>query len=173
MSVNAVIDYLLSKIDDEAGDSITNLKIQKLLYYCQGWHLSQFGMPLFNEELQAWPHGPVTPPAYQRLKRYGNQSVDPQAVVSDPMSDLSEESRSLIDQVWALYGWRSASELRNMTHQERPWKEAWAAGPEQNTPLDQTVMREFFDEEGRRQLEAAEPAPLPESDVPWAAGVAA
>jgi uncharacterized phage-associated protein len=43
--------HLLSRIKPEQGDSITHLKLQKLLYYCQGWHLAAFGTPIFREDV--------------------------------------------------------------------------------------------------------------------------
>ena len=49
----------------EAQDPVTNLKLQKLLYYAQGWYLAFFDEPLFDERIEAWLHGPVVPPIYQ------------------------------------------------------------------------------------------------------------
>ena len=43
------------------GELVSNLKLQKLLYYVQGFHLAVFGEPLFEEEIEAWMYGPVVP----------------------------------------------------------------------------------------------------------------
>ena len=62
-------DYFLSKIDEDAGDVITNLKLQKLVYYAQGFSLALCGRPLFAERIEAWQHGPVCPLFSQSTKR--------------------------------------------------------------------------------------------------------
>jgi len=47
------------------GEPITNLKLQKLLYYCQGWHLAYHEKVLFSDPIQAWVHGPAVPNVYR------------------------------------------------------------------------------------------------------------
>ena len=47
------------------GDDVTNLKVQKLVYYAQGFYLALNGKPLFNNDIKAWAHGPVVPELYQ------------------------------------------------------------------------------------------------------------
>ena len=53
------------------GDLMTNLRLQKLLYFAQGWHLARFGRPLFDASIEAWPYGPVVPEVYRAYKEYG------------------------------------------------------------------------------------------------------
>jgi uncharacterized phage-associated protein len=66
-----VANYFLSKADPEAGDVISNLKLQKLLYYAQGFHLAIYGERLFIEQIKAWKHGPVVPDIYHHFKKHG------------------------------------------------------------------------------------------------------
>ena len=54
-----VAAYILAKQDDDSGDLISNLKLQKLAYYAQGFCLAMHGRPLFPEAIKAWKHGPV------------------------------------------------------------------------------------------------------------------
>ncbi|KJV77587.1 hypothetical protein RHORCCE3_2148 [Rickettsia hoogstraalii str. RCCE3] len=56
-----VANYFLVLVDREAGDSITQLKLQKLIYFAQGIYLALFDKVLFEEEIKAWKHGPVVP----------------------------------------------------------------------------------------------------------------
>ncbi|MDB6118895.1 MAG: putative prophage protein, partial [Verrucomicrobiaceae bacterium] len=71
-----VAKYFLSKADaDEAGDVISNLKLQKLLYYAQGFHLALTGAPLFEEDIQAWVHGPVVREVWQAFNQYGANGI--------------------------------------------------------------------------------------------------
>ena len=63
-----VARYFLAQSDDDAGDIISNLKLQKLLYYAQGVTLALTGKPLFSDPIEAWQHGPVVPSVYRLYK---------------------------------------------------------------------------------------------------------
>ncbi len=103
---------------DSGGELITNLKLQKLLYYQQGFHLAVFGTPLFEESIEAWAYGPVVPQVYQIYKKYGNQGLK---FKGEPIS-LEEKEEDLFNEVMNVYGSYSAIGLMNMTHSETPWK---------------------------------------------------
>ena len=62
-----VANYFRWRVDYDAGDNITALKLQKLCYYAQAWHLAFTGEPLFEEEFQAYDHGPLN---YELWKFY-------------------------------------------------------------------------------------------------------
>lgn len=66
-----VAKYFLSKVEEDIGDGISNLKLQKLVYYAQAYHLAMYGEPLFGERVEAWEHGPVVPELYREYKIYG------------------------------------------------------------------------------------------------------
>ena len=140
VDISTASNYFLSQADEEAGDVISNLKLQKLLYYAQGFHLALFNAPLFEDEVQAWLHGPVVPNAYHLYKQHGSGAI-PRPEGFDPRS-LNEETRSLLDEVYNVYGQYSAWKLRNMTHVETPWVAAYAEGG--GTPISHAAMREFF-----------------------------
>lgn len=57
------------------GDNLTNLRLQKLLYYEQGYHLAQFGTPLFDEQIEAWMYGPVVPSVYEHYHSNGSKPL--------------------------------------------------------------------------------------------------
>ncbi len=117
-----IAEYFLSKIDLECGDLISNLKLQKLIYYAQGFSLALFNKPLFSEEIEAWTHGPVIPSLYHEYKGYGSASI-PESENVD-LSMFSDDEKELLDEVYSVYGQFSAWKLRNMTHEEQPWIEA-------------------------------------------------
>lgn len=73
-----ITDWILSKIDFDAGDTISPLKLQKLLYYCQAWHITIFDEKIINEDFEAWAHGPVLRSVYKRFAgfHYMNESID-------------------------------------------------------------------------------------------------
>lgn len=111
---------IVCKTDVLHGDTISNLKLQKLLYYMQGFHLAWFGTPLFGERMEAWTYGPVVPVVFQEFKRYKQRAINPERY-SDTLVLLGEEQQ-LFDRVYSEYNRFSAVTLMNMTHTEGPWK---------------------------------------------------
>ena len=69
MAYNAIdiAKKIICKTDVEHGDTLSNLKLQKLLYYMQGFHLAFFDEPFFNESIEAWTYGPVVPVVFCQL----------------------------------------------------------------------------------------------------------
>ncbi len=64
-----IADYFIW-LANNTGSFISNLKLQKLVYYAQAWYLAIHDQPLFNEEFEAWIHGPVIPVLYQKYKTF-------------------------------------------------------------------------------------------------------
>ena len=60
LSCHDVAKYFLALTDEDAGDLISNLKLQKLVYYAQGFHLALFDTPMFGEPIEAWTHVPLS-----------------------------------------------------------------------------------------------------------------
>ena len=65
-----IADYFV-RLANETGDYISNLKLQKLVYYAQAWYLAISDEALFEEDFEAWVHGPVIPELYQEYKSFG------------------------------------------------------------------------------------------------------
>ena len=64
-------------VDMGHGDElISNLKLQKLLYYAQGCVLAITGNILFNDDIEAWEHGPVVPTIYHLYKTFGRSGIE-------------------------------------------------------------------------------------------------
>jgi len=130
-----IAEYFLSLNDPDAGDVMTNLHLQKLLYYAQGWHGALFHRPLFAEPLEAWMHGPVVPSVYYGYPRTGPLTGDTRF---DPQQ-LDPDTRAFLDEVYAVYGQFSAWKLRNLILTEPPWRE---------TPTGQAIspdhLQQFF-----------------------------
>lgn len=122
MAYNAIdiAKKIICCTDVEHGDAVTNLKLQKLLYYMQGFHLAFFGAPLFNEAIEAWTYGPVVPVVFQEFRKYKKRAINP-----DNYHDglvLSDEQQRMFDMVYSEYNRFSAVTLMKMTHTEGPWK---------------------------------------------------
>jgi len=147
MPSNAVADYFLVLTDTNAGDSITNLKMQKLAYYGQAWHLALKGEPIFHDPIQAWPHGPVVPSLYHRFKGNGWSSIDPMKLATDPFDDLPPCVRGVLDQVYSSYGGFTGKQLEAMAHAESPWLDARGDTPpleKSNAVITHDAMRDFY-----------------------------
>jgi uncharacterized phage-associated protein len=90
------------------------VKLHKLLYYCQGWHLALTGQPLFGEEIEAWANGPVVA-EFWRDKKYQRAAPDP--------TDLDDKMVRTVEFVVSRYGAFSGVDLIRLTHAEKPWRE--------------------------------------------------
>ena len=69
-----VANYFLWLAND-IGSFVSNLKLQKLVYYAQAWHLALYDCPLFDEDFQAWIHGPVIPELFEKYQHFGWQPI--------------------------------------------------------------------------------------------------
>ena len=118
-----VAQYILSKQDVAAEDTISNLKLQKLVYYAQGFTLAMTNEPLFNEKIEAWDHGPVVPALYHEYKGYKGGSIPPPAEedIQKVQGIFSDQQKEIIDEVLDVYGQFSAWKLRNLSHEDEPW----------------------------------------------------
>jgi uncharacterized phage-associated protein len=103
--------------DDESG--ISNLKLQKLLYYAKGFHQAIFEESLYPEKLWAWTYGPVVPETYHEYKKYGAGPITESEY--NPSEKFNEEQLELLNEVWSVFGQFSAWKLRDMSHNEKPW----------------------------------------------------
>lgn len=112
------IARLLLSMADESGDPMSNMKIQKMLYYQQGYHLAYFDTPLFDEEIEAWMYGPVVPAVYSEYVPYEKNSI---TGIERPNMILSQEEGTLFQKVFDVYMRYSAIGLMEMTHREAPW----------------------------------------------------
>lgn len=141
IAADQVADWFIQRAnaDEEFGENITNLKLQKLLYYAQGACLALYHERLFDEPILAWAHGPVVRSVFDRFKELGAQPIPDQASF-DP-SQFDERVTDLLEQVYAVYGQFSAWGLRNLSHQEEPWIQT-----QQSQAIPADTIRDFFEQ---------------------------
>lgn len=147
-SAKEVARYFLAVQDEGAGERITHLKLQKLLFYAQGYHLALYGEPLFNEPVEAWDHGPVVRPVWDTYRDHGR---DPIPMLATADFAFTQDVRDLLDNVLDSFGVYSALGLRNLTHRDAPWRDAFAQGA--NTEIPTAIMGRYF----RSRLLAMQP----------------
>lgn len=140
MALMDVVQYILQKQGD-----MTTMKLQKLVYYSQAWSLAWDGVALFDEDFQAWANGPVCPELYWQHK--GQFVVNSSTFSTGDATVLTDTQVETIDAVLSSYGAHDSQWLSNLTHLERPWKEARGATPvgERSTVIiDKTVIQEYY-----------------------------
>ena len=98
---------------------MTCMKLQKLAFYSQAWSLVWDDLPLFDERIEAWVNGPVSPALYDRHR--GQFQV---AQWRGDATQLNQDQRETVDAVINFYGKHSSQQLSQMTHQEEPWIKA-------------------------------------------------
>jgi uncharacterized phage-associated protein len=143
-SVRDVANFFLAVEKHGKQERITHLKLQKLVYYAQGTALVRHKKTLFNEEIQAWPHGPVCPDLYKCF-RHTRELSDLRDIERENVMKLFSKNTDpcqVLTDVWHAFGKYTGSMLENMTHQETPWLEAIRKG--KNTVITTEAMYKYF-----------------------------
>ena len=149
-TVDSVADFFVW-FCHETGGFLSNLELQKYLYYAQGWYLALYDGPLFREPLQAWVHGPAHPATYGRFKHNGWQPIAD--AIDEPR--IPKNVREHLVEVYSAYSKFSGWDLERMTHAEDPWREARGDLPEDESSqavISKKSMRRYF----RGRLKAQE-----------------
>jgi len=118
--------------ESNKGELLSNMKLQKLLYYAQGCFLALKGAPLFGEEILAWEHGPVVQEIYRKYKK--NLFIDSFEDVK-----IDRDISSVLEEAYEIFGQFSAWKLRDMTHSETPWLKT-----EQSEAIPPALISEYF-----------------------------
>lgn len=114
------------------------MKLNKLVYYAQGFHFALHDAPLSKETIEAWTHGPVIPYVYHAFKENGASCI-PVSQLPD-VDPFTAEQRELLYEIYEAYGQFSAWKLRNMTHDEPPWQEV----VDNNLPIQHSTLKSYF-----------------------------
>lgn len=118
-----VCDFILF-YEDSKGRSVSNLRLQKLLYFIQAKFLKETNSPCFTEEMRAWKYGPVIPTIYQKYRGYGALSIEvshfPYSVEARNRLNGWEFIEEILEQMREI----STGDLVDITHCQKPWNEA-------------------------------------------------
>lgn len=110
---------------------LSHMKLQKLLYFANGWWLAINGAPLMSEAPQVWRYGPVYQHLYRIFSRFGHADIggpvkgNPFAEAPEVLGNSPDDQRvrQLLDWIWAEYGPKSAIQLSDETHAPgTPWR---------------------------------------------------
>jgi len=155
-SAAAIANEFLKLARDE-GESLTPMKLLKLVYFAHGWYLALTGEPLIDEQVQAWRYGPVIKSLYHEFKSYGSGPITELIWVyqgglkfrkvridDGPNAEENYRAKQVIKRVWEQYGHLTGVQLSNLTHlPDGPW----ANTPEKDkkgTPVPDSAIRNYF-----------------------------
>ena len=101
---------------------ITQLKLQKILYYLQRAFLQDADKPLFGERIEAWEYGPVVPCVYYTFCRFGASFLRAKEGYKSLLDKIDDEIRDKINSILHEKENITARQLVQQTHKEYPWK---------------------------------------------------
>lgn len=143
-----IADYFIA-LSNVTGNLISNLKLQKLMYYAQAWHLALFDHRLFDGTFEAWVHGPVLPSLYREYKKFSWKPIERDDLnefsIPHLEKTLGKQNTEFLSEIVEEYFGLTAYELERLTHQEDPWRRA-RQGLNADEPCDRPIQDEWMAE---------------------------
>lgn len=132
MCLKTIDSFCLSQYILSKAGAMNHLKLQKLLYYIEAYHLAYFdGKSLIKDEFEAWVHGPVSRKIWNKYKSIANvydevnlTATEKKAVDTVVKSSLAPEQLDFVNDILAEFGGKSSYYLECLTHDELPWLKA-------------------------------------------------
>lgn len=141
--IEAIALYVINSRYD-----ITNLALQKLLYYADAISFLKNKKELFNSNCQAWVHGPVYPAIYEKYKSFGSEQIYDCDLNPKYMDYITEEEKDIIDYVLKNFAIYNGKILEISTHREKPWMEVREGYLEEescNEIIEKNKIHQFFE----------------------------
>lgn len=143
---NAFIKRAIAKTLPE----LTPMKLQKLMFYAQSWHLKLYDSPLTDDFFVKWKYGPVIPSVYHELKSYGSKEItsmikivieidSDNRIFTPIISDDDTRSNALIDRICTVYGELKGAQLSYLTHEQNT---AWSATEKEGDVISNNLLKE-------------------------------
>ena len=132
----------------EVYEGLTHLKLQKLLYYAQGISLSLNNSALFNDQIEAWDHGPVIKSVFEKFCKKGRNEItiedSPSSVDVIRKIEADTPVREALNMTYDNFAIYTAWQLRNMTHEKgTPWYQTYKPGKNKKISVD--LIKKYFD----------------------------
>ena len=144
-----LIEYLLAKLG-----TTSHLKLQKLLYYIEAWHLVFFEQSIIDDNFEAWVHGPVSTKVWHRLKNHSKlydglylkeHLID--STIQEVESYLAKDQIEFISDLLKEYGNKTSYYLENLVHSELPWLEArkgYKTDDKCTEVISKKIMKDYY-----------------------------
>jgi uncharacterized phage-associated protein len=134
------------RLAHEKGEPVSNMKLQKLVYFAQGFYAAlRKGEPMFTEGFEAWKYGPVIPELYHKFKVYFAGPIPKTHPWADSScAPLSADEEKVVRWVFDNLGHLSAIKLSDISHKPHsPWEKVYNGTiPQRYIPID--TMAEYF-----------------------------
>ncbi|NLJ65319.1 MAG: SocA family protein [Christensenellaceae bacterium] len=138
--VDFFVDTAQKKAEMQSGDLVTNLRLQKLLYFAQGWYLARYGKPLFEDDMLCWKYGPVVRTVYDKYKDRGKTGIENNYAFD--RSVLSKDEFELLLDVLMAYDGKATSALVDISHGlDTPWSNTGAG-----EVITKEALKSYFSE---------------------------
>lgn len=125
---------LLLDLADERGVSVSNLSLQKILFFAHAYYLCERSEPLVEGEFEAWQYGPVHRIAYRAFRMFDAapikcraKAMNPRTLRDEPIPDLSDvDTREYLAEIFDFFGFLGAGTLVSLSHEPgSPWSNTW------------------------------------------------
>lgn len=137
---------LIVNYSNEKNYNISNLKLQKLLYFIQAYFLAKKNKLCFDEEIQAWAFGPVVPKAYHAFRQYGGCNIpkirDDRVGNDIKKVEFEKSDEQDIKNIVDVFSKYSASALVTLSHNQDPWRDAYEEG--KNREISTKSIGKYF-----------------------------
>ena len=144
LTANDVADWFINRVDRDAGESMTPLALQKLVFFAQAWHLANLGQPLFADQFEAWAHGPVVRSIFDRFKHLSWEAIP----AVNAAKEIKGSASRLLEAVYERYGAYTAKKLEEMTHEKGgPWEKTRGDLPPEarcEKVISVEIIRKFY-----------------------------
>lgn len=137
-SASLVARYIVNYCNSN-GKTISNLRLQKTLYFVQAEFLVSRGTPCFSDEIYAWDLGPVVPEVYREYKIFGSSAIPSIRYFG---KKISEEDQEMINNIVDECNKHSSYALVQMTHEQAPWIKAYNSFS--NGIITKASIRDYF-----------------------------
>jgi len=143
-TAESVADWLLAYAEN-VNIVLTRKSLQKLLYFAQAHSLLERDEPIFEEEIEAWVHGPVVKSVWSKTKQ-SSRDDDYSVNLTEPFDfdSFREEDNYFLGKVWATYGKLNAQYLENKTHKELPWILNWHKEENAGEVISKELIKGYY-----------------------------
>lgn len=149
-----VANYILDCCE-MGGIAISNLKLQKIMFFVEGWHSATLGRQLIDADFEAWDYGPVISTIYHSFKSWGSEAIEGRANAINlkdgstaPVKvNLPNDTVDLISFILARYGRLAPAKLVELSHvKDGPWDQVMRIEPTERktSRISQDAIRDFF-----------------------------
>lgn len=135
-----VAEYVLWYCENKLNKAITNLQLQKILYYIQGEYLAVNNEPLFDNDMEAWDYGPVIPDVYYEYNQFVSNSIT--GITPQNIDYFNKSDKNLIQKVVYDKSNLNVWKLVKDTHREYPWNKNFKPGFKNEIPISD--LQEYF-----------------------------